>query len=79
MRGTDGGVRGHGGCRWIEHLAVKGVGAFALVDGDPRRSAESQKTARSKVSHGQKGGTWLALVLGEFSQGPDAWGGAAEQ
>jgi len=32
---SDGGVRGRGGCRWIEYLAVKGVGAFALVDGDP--------------------------------------------
>jgi len=42
--------RGPRGCRWIEEFAVKGVGAFALVDGDPRRSTESRKTARSKIS-----------------------------
>ena len=24
--GSDGGVRGRGGCRWIEQLAAKGVG-----------------------------------------------------
>ena len=34
----DGGSGGgRGGYRWIEHLTVKGVSAFALVDGDPRR------------------------------------------
>ena len=34
---------GRRGCRWIEDLAVKGVGAFALVDGDQRRSTERRK------------------------------------
>ena len=34
---------GRGGCRWIENITVKGVGALALADGDPRRSTESRK------------------------------------
>ena len=53
--GSGGGVRGREGCRWIKNIAVKGVGAFALADGDPRRSTESQKMARRKVSHGVVG------------------------
>ena len=44
LRRTDGGsngsVGGRGGGRWIEHVAVKGVGAFALADGDPRRAGK---------------------------------------
>jgi len=28
------------GCRWIEELTVKGVGAFALANGDQRRPTE---------------------------------------
>ena len=47
--GSDGGIRGRGGCRWIEYLAVKGVGAFALATGDPRRSTEGRKMTRSRI------------------------------
>jgi len=43
-RRTDGGSGGGGGgrgeCRWIEDLTVKGVGAFALADGDQQRPTE---------------------------------------
>ena len=48
--GSDGGVGGRGGYRWIEDIAVKGVSAFALAYGDPRRLTESRKMARSKIS-----------------------------
>ena len=43
--GSGRGVGGRGGCR----LTVKGMGAFALANGDPRRHAESRKMARSKI------------------------------
>jgi len=48
--GSDGDVRGREGCRWIEHIAVKGVDTFALANGDPPRHAKSRKTARRKIS-----------------------------
>ena len=44
--GSDGGVRVRGGCRWIEEFTVKGVGAFALADGDQRRLTGTRKMAR---------------------------------
>ena len=48
--GSGGGVWGRGGCRWIEEFTVKGVGAFALVDGDPRRLTESRKMASHPIN-----------------------------
>jgi len=50
--GSGWGVGDRGGRRWIEEFAAKGVGAFALADGDPRRSTESRKMARRKISQG---------------------------
>ena len=45
--GSDGGVRGRGGCRWIEQLAVKGVGCVrarrrrsTASRGEPENSSE---------------------------------------
>jgi len=43
--GFGGGVGGRGGGHWIEDIAVKGVGKFALAYGDPRRPTGSQKMA----------------------------------
>ena len=45
--GSDGGVRDRGGCRWIEQLAVKGVGCvralrrrLTATRGEPENGSE---------------------------------------